>query len=280
MVEDDLPTTAIIVSQSEGSKLPQKESSATVEKVDNVETAAVKSLNNSGHTKNDGKSPIRSKDQLGKISSEKKMKDLKANLKAAEKFFEKSDFLNASKECKKVLKIEDIDTMLSVESYRKAFQCYCDSYLNLWKKEEDQEVRNDFFKTAFSSLEKYLSKEKNVEESKKFFMCFAASVFEHTVLLIKNHPYSSFRYFSQLLKMDIKHKDLICDGHLNEYIDDILHNMTVCISEQKSAGKVFNTMSNKMKKVLKGPLITDNQKNTYQKWLEQEWDDELVEEIK
>lgn len=274
---DFVPTTSFNPSQSEGSNLVQKEPSEMVVILDEIQPAQ-KSINSSYNKRNEKKSPINSNDQLGEVSSQKKMKKIKAKLDAAEISFKNSDFVNAAKAFKKIFRIENISTILSKDSYQQAFRLYCDSYLNLWKKEEDQELRNYSFKKAFSNLEKYLLNETNVEVKKKFFMWFAASVFEHSVTLIESNPYSSFKYFMCLLKTDLKHKKLISADLFKGYLDDILHNMTVCISEQNVARLVIN-MRNRMIEILKNPLIPAKQRETYQKWLNEKGKEELSGEI-
>jgi hypothetical protein len=274
MVED-VPTTGIILPQSEMSNQPQEQPSELIGRVNKRQPTPVKKSSNNCLSKTgDKESLIKAKDQLGKITSKKRLDNVKVGLAEMEKYFANSDFLNALETSKKILKIEGVDKLLVDNNYLNVFQCFCNSSLKIWENEKDQDVRNNFFKRTFSNIQKYLSK----DDSKKFFMLFAASVYEHAVSLIVDRPYSSFKFFKHLLKMDLNYKDLIGDD-FNQIVDDILYNMTACISELKDDVKKFNILCDKTEEYLNKPLIPVEKKEFFQKWLDTERA-EVAKEIK
>jgi len=220
-------------------------------------------LINSNNTRKEKLSLSKSKNQIGKIFADKELQKIKEKLAAGQKCFEESDFLGAVKAYKKIFKIEKLHTFLTYDTFLDAIKAFCNSLLKLWEKSEDQEEGNKLLKVAFSCLEDYLLKEKDEDEKKDFFMTFAALVFEHSVTLVSNYPDLAFKCFKRLLKTDLMHKDLIPAKYFNEYIHDILYNMTACIL----ASTEYGILCDKLKEILKDPLIPAEKQEFYQKWL-------------
>ena len=145
-------------------------------------------------------------------------------------------------------------------------------YMNLWKNDSNLKNKEEWIFEACSALNMYLSLEKNNEDIEAFFNDFAGQLYFHALNLTNKQPDSAFKHWELLLKFDLKHNKLIEKNIFSGIIEDILYNMTVCLSnkEEKESGS-SEFFKKTMKALLYNPLINLETQHHFQEWLNLNW---------
>lgn len=169
---------------------------------------------------------------------------------------------------------------LAKASYIQVFRDLYLSHFEQWKTEESLKEKAAFIEDARYSLDHYLKEETNEDLRLTYFRNFSETVFEEAVKLVHDHCEISFEHWTSLFTIYLDHQALVGKESLNNCVDDVLFNMTVCIGNlvplqlEGSAELV-----GRMKTLLGHASLPQNLKEQYMKWLSSDWSDQSAPNI-
>lgn len=174
---------------------------------------------------------------------------------------------------------KDAKKYISTERFRVAKKEVFICELEVWKNSKKR--REKYLDAARTSLESNLEgNTQTLKTKKELINTFAIEVNAHALSLIAEDPTSAMKLLTYLFEFDTKNQKLIDKAIFTSAIDDILHNMTVCILNEKAQnGQNVENMVNLLKLVLENPSINQDMKDTYNAWLETEYGIEDITEL-
>jgi len=196
-------------------------------------------------------------------SQPKKKKDIdRVAMKALQKADEAYDegrFKKSAKRYAEFLNSPAAKCMQMTSVYHKLFL----SYMSLWENEKSSLEK---LKKACAELPSYFARESKEKDKIAIHADLSLKVFEYAVSILKDNPSESFKFWEVLSQLYFKHYDLI--QNFDAGMDDVLHNMTVCISNEKNPSDMIESL----RKILAKPLVSQDSKALYSDWLEENYE--------
>lgn len=193
-------------------------------------------------------------------------------IKSAHKNYEKSNYETAIQKYSSVLELKSAKKFLQNKSIIELRKDLYFSYIGLWQKKDNSSEKLDNFIDANKKMEKYLNKETQFKAKKETLEHFSMVTSQFAESIIEDHHKLAFDHLKILLQAYLKYPDLIEEKLLGDLIDDTLHNMTVCISNQEDE-ETSNQMDQDIRSFLNHNLISDEIKNKYSIYLNETIDD-------
>ena len=171
-------------------------------------------------------------------------------------------------------------TCLSKTSYIQVFRDLYLSHFEQWKKVECFKGKAELVEDARYSLDHYLKEEIKGDLRLSHFRDFSDTVFALAVKLVQDQCEVSFEHWVSLLTIYLDHPALIEMDAFENCVDDVLFNMTACISNlvEYHPGKSAELIA-RMKELLGHASLPQNLKEQYMKWLSSDWNDESTPKI-
>lgn len=146
------------------------------------------------------------------------------------------------------------------------------SQMHIWEKQTDPTVKLEKLKEASATLTSYLKKETNSQIKKdqivSFWIKTSNSAFSH----INDESAVAFEEYKILLEIYEKFGDKQ-DPKFPEYLDELHHNLTVCISNQEEIKENSSLkMAQEARELIGNSSASQEKKVFYANWLQREWD--------
>ncbi|CRX39139.1 hypothetical protein [Estrella lausannensis] len=203
---------------------------------------------------------------------------VRQTLKEANRCWENQQFVKAAELYSQVAYHKEARRDLAKASHIQVFRDLYLSHLEIWKGSESVQEKAAAIDQARYSLNQYLKEEVNGVCRQSHFATFAHDVFELAVKLMQDQCEASFEHWDSLLAIYLEHPILVGVEAFKGCIDDVLYNMTACISNlAASHPNVSQELAERMRELLNHQSIPQDLKENYQRWLLIEWNVAIVE---